>query len=261
MMILEFLISILGYPVKWFWSHYETYKEVHDIKRLILLFSVSLSGLIVLSLGFFKLANYLFAYHLNLIIFISIIIWLYAYIRDKYMSNLPEPPENDNIALWEQAEKGYPIMRNIVFQTTKSIAPDIGGKIPRLLGEIEMPEDRFLIANDICYYQFRLSKEDMRVQYTANDVQEFQHIFQSALSHKIQSGAFPTLKLENYRDAYGNWHDCVELDTMEDVGSFFIIQTVFCSPEYAEYRHHLAMEKTAQADTNTTIDTTWDNNR
>lgn len=243
MMFLEWLISLLTFPINWFWTKYETYKETNNIPMLILLFSFSLSGVLLLALAILKLADYLFTYHLNLLIVFGIIYWLYTYIRDKRQEPEVDSTPTVQTDIMVQAEKGYSIMRNVIFQTVKSTASDIGGKVPRLLGEIEVSDCHFIITDNLCFYQFRLLKEDMMVQYTEHDLNEFKSIFQTNLAHKIQSGEFPTLKMENYRDKYGNWYDSIIIDTIEDIGNMFILQTVFCSPEYAEYRHQIDISK------------------
>lgn len=204
-----------------------------------------------------KLVDYLFTYHLNLLIVLGVIFWLYTYVRDNIQK--PEVDTTPSIPadIMVQADKGYPVMRNIVYQTAKAIAPDIGGKIPRLLGEIEMPEGHYILANGICFYQFRLTKADTRTMYTSADLEEFKTVIQSALSDKIRSGEFPTVKIEDYRDKYGNWQDAVIVDTVEDIGNCFVIQTVFCTPEYSDYAHQVRMNRNASNGNNTPLETRW----
>lgn len=258
-MILEFLTNIVLFPIKWFWKKYTSYKEQGNIPMIILLFAVSFTGVIGISFACLKLVDYMFTNHLNLLLFIGVVIWLYLYVRDK--NNTPEPP-TDSVEIVEsiiiqQAEKGYPIMRNIIFQTVKSVAPDIGGRTPRVISEVEVPEDHYIISNSICFYQFRLLKQDLKMHYTDNDLKEFQNILQAFLSHKIQSGDFPQLKMENYRDKYGNWLDSIIIDTIEDVGNMFIIQAVFSSPEYAEYQHQITLSTTASDSSTRTLREDW----
>lgn len=256
MMFLEWLVSLITYPIKWFWKKYEMYKETRNISKLVLLFIFSISGILILGITILKLIHYLFSYHLNFLICIGLIFWLYTYIRDNVQKSAVDTTPSIPADIIVQAEKGYPIMRNIIYQTAKAIAPDIGGKIPRLLNEIEMPEEHYILTNNICFYQFRLKKADMRTLYTSTDLKEFKSIIQSTLSEKIRLGEFPT-KFENYRDKYGNWQDAVIVDTIEDIGNCFVIQSVFCTPEYSEYEHPVRMNQDASNGNSTPLETQW----
>ena len=260
----DIFFKTVTYPVQWFWKQYHSYKESRDIMKIVLLWFLSLTGITAISLFLFLAITYVLTHHMNLVIGLCLICWLYVYVRDKYC--LASEPvyqvETDVQTLQEQAEKGYPVMRNIVYQTLKSIASDIGGKVPRLLGEIEMPEEHYILCkdNNICFYQFRLLKADVTAQYSANELEIYKSVIQTHLQHKIESGEFPNLKMESYRDKYGNWYDNIIIDTIEDVGNMFILQTVFCSPEYAAYRHEIFLSQSASSGIKPHIDEDWEDN-
>lgn len=256
MILFELLTSVITFPINWFWKHYKSYSKEKDTSKIILLFLFSLLGIFLLGYTLLKISVYLLTEHLNLVILLGLIIWLYIYVKDKCKAS--DSPKEVDISpeTKKQAEKGYPIMRNIIYQTAKAIAPDIGGKIPRLLNEIEMPEEHYILTNNICFYQFRLKKADMRTLYTSTDLKEFKSIIQSTLSEKIRLGEFPT-KFENYRDKYGNWQDAVIVDTIEDIGNCFVIQSVFCTPEYSEYEHQVRMNQDASNGNSTPLETQW----
>lgn len=259
-MLWDFFFKLVTYPIQWFWKQYQNCKENGDVKKMVLLWLLSLTGIIAVGVSMFFATAYILTNHMDKLIILCLVLWLYAYVRDKYCikQENPAPQIEKNLQqLQEQAEKGYPVMRNIVYQTAKAIAPDIGGKIPRLLGEIEMPEGHYILANDICFYQFRLAKADMRNMYTQADLKEFKNVIQSALSDKIRSGEFPTLKIEDYRDKYGNWQDAVIVDTVEDIGNCFVIQTVFCTPEYSDYAHQVRMNWDASDGDKTSLEVQW----
>lgn len=237
-MIWTSIKSLLSFPILFFWKKHKECKETNKVGEMIMWFIISLSGVALFGLLLLYLVWYLLTKRLTLVIVVSIILWLYAIVRDKYFPDQQNAaPVKDLQILQEQAEKGYPIMRNIIYQILKDTAPDIGGTIPRLLTEIEMPEGHYILKNGVCFYQFLLPKENIRVQYKQNDLDEFKRILQNSISLKIQSRAFPAIQMENYRDRYGNWLDSVILDTIEDVGNVFILQTVFTTAEYAEYLH------------------------
>lgn len=182
--------------------------------------------------------------------------------KTKATTPVKETPKNLPVEsnLDAQAKKGYPIMRNIMYQTAKEIAVDIGGIVPRLLEDIELPEyqSRYTIAKNICIYQFRLSKANPRIQYTLADLEEFRGLFQATVSRLINSGNFPTIQMQSYLDVYGNWHDAVCIDIIEDIGNIFIIHAVFINPEYAEYLHELQLEKQSMSTGSTVPDASWD---
>jgi len=258
MKLLEYLVSVLTFPVCWFWKRFETYKQSGNIAKIALLFAVSLSGVVVIGISLFKLANYLFTYHLNLLLIIACIPWLYSYFRDKSNKANVKPDSTPPSDVAIQAEKGYPIMRSIIYQTAKSVAPDIGAKLPRLLGEVEVPDQHYIISNNICFYQFNLMKADPKVQYSPEELSAFKAFFQTELTHKIHSGDFPALQLEVYRDKYGNFYDSVILESLEDIGNMLILQSVFISPDYAEYRHQLHMMEHPSTSATQNIEESWD---
>lgn len=46
MWFIEKLFDLLTFPVKFFWKNFEQYKETKSVGKLILLFAISLAGLI-----------------------------------------------------------------------------------------------------------------------------------------------------------------------------------------------------------------------
>ena len=245
MWMIQKLLTVILFPVHWFWDKYEEYKKEESILKIIMLFIISLSGIIIITIALIWGIVYVFSYYPEWIVIISLIVWLYAYIKSK-MQKKTEVSAMQNAQqeiiltqqqqqMQEQAMRGYPIIRNILYQTLKVIAESIGGNSPRLLAEIEIPEAHFIFANGICFYQFKLAKADIRMQYTREDLQEFERILQTAISRKIQAGEFPTLGTGTFLDAYGNIYDKVIVDIIEDMDTYLIIQTVLYSPVYAEY--------------------------
>jgi hypothetical protein len=201
------------------------------------------------------------------VVIAGLIIWLYAYVKSKMDKKKAEntmqevvPVIDSSLAeLQTQAEKGYPFMRNIIYQTAKNVAPDIGGIVPRLLQEIEIPDGHYVLAHKVCFYQFKLDKADIRMQYQLDDLFEFKLQFQNVCARLIGAGNFPTLQMQNYMDAYGNWHDAVCIDVIEDVGNTFIIQAVFASPAYAEYLHQIQLNQQGGNIDTSVPDAEWGN--
>lgn len=266
MWFIEKLTAILTFPINCFWESFEKYKETKSVWKIILLFAGSLSGLVLLGGSLAWLIAYLINYHIEWVVIGGVILWLYAYVKSKMDKKKAESAVQDvstvNPAVTElqaQAEKGYPIMRNIIYQTAKNVAPDIGAVVPRLLQEIEIPGGHYILAHNICFYQYKLDKADIRMQYQTADLLEFKALFQSVCARLIGAGNFPTLQMQNYMDAYGNWYDAVCIDVIEDVGNTFIIQAVFASPTYAEYLHQIQLNQQGADNNNAVPDASWSN--
>ena len=250
MWMIQKLTDLLTFPVMRFWECFEKYKEEKSTWKIILLFVGSLTGLALIGGALGWIIYYTFTYHFEWVVIVGLILWLYSYVKSKMdkkaaANNVQDVPAVDPD--WEvfktQAEKGYPIMRNIMFQTSKEIASSMGANSPRLLQEIEIPGEHYVPVNGICYYQFKLFKADPMMQYTRAECKVFEEQFQSVCSRLIASGSFPTLQMQNYMDAYGNWYDAVHIDVIEDVGNTFIIQSVFVTSAYAEYKHQLQLNQ------------------
>ena len=211
-------------------------------------------------------ASYLLKYRFEWVVVAGLVIWLYAYIKfrmDKKAAEAAAQAANVPVAdpvlaeVQIQAEKGYPIMRNIMFQTLKEAAADIGGLVPRLLQEIEIPGTHYMLANGISFYQFQLNKADPRIQYQPADLSEFRVLVQAVCSRLIHAGNFPTLGMQDCMDAYGNWHDAVCVDVIEDVGNTFIIQAVFTTPAYTEYLYQKELNRQDSGTGGSVPDATW----
>lgn len=252
MWIIDKLISLMTFPVQWFWESYEKYKETKSVGKIILLFAGSLAGLVLLGGTLIWCASYLLSYHMEWVVAAGLVVWLYAYIKSKMDRKKAETEAQitgisgaDPVLaeIQAQAEKGYPIMRNIIFQTLKESAADIGGLVPRLLQEIEIPGMHYILANGIVFFQFQLNKADPRTQYQLADLSEFRALVQAVCSRLIHAGNFPTLGIQDYMDAYGNWHDAVCIDVIEDIGNVFIIQAVFITPAYTDYLHQIQLNR------------------
>ena len=270
MFIFHWIWGILLFPIQWFWKQYEKYVESRSIGKIIILFLVSLTGLGLFAYALFWGISYLVTYHTEALIVIGVIIWLYAYVRSKMKEKEDEKKrqqDTQNMAymqeeqfLHEQANKGYPIIRNILYQTLKEIGGSIGGNQPRILNEIEMLECHYILSNKIIFYQFHLAKAEIKTHYDRDELQEFENILQTSISRKIQAGDFPTLGATTFQDEYGNIYDSVIIDIIEDGDSYLGIQAVFYSPLYAEYWRNKKMNAQNSNNFNSIPEATWGNN-
>ena len=246
MWFLEWLLGIITFPITWFWNSYKRLKETRDVKRLIIFFVLSLSGFAILAGALLWLILWIITFHIEVIVIISVVCWLFAYVKSK----MDKPIE-------EQAVKAYPTMRNIIYQTLKSCAENIGGIVPRVLADIEVLESHYIISQNICFYQFRLEKTDIRSRYQKEEIAEFINILQNEIARKIENRDFPSLDTEKFMDSYGNIYDTVYIDVIEDMDRYFLIQPVFYSPRYAEYLRQKKMEEQERKTISNIPDADW----
>jgi len=237
MLFLEWLLDFFSIPVEWFWKNCIEYKRNGEYGKLMLLFLLSLTGLIVVACSFIFLLNYLFENHPVVMAILILIFSLYQYVKDRLDSADDTRKDICPEELIEKAESEYPIMRGIMFRVLKETADDLGGRIPRVPQEIEMSEGHYNISHGICFYTFKLMKEAISVQYTAEEIEVLKQQIQAVLNHKIESGDFPSIQMEHYRDKYGKWNDSIQIVTLSDLGSMLMIETVFSSAEYSDYIH------------------------
>ena len=242
MSFIKFLLKFLSYPVEWFFYQKEKYENENCLWKTILLFIFSLSGL---ALGVYLLLlslQWLFVDHIEIGLIIAGIWWLYSYIEqqlnEKKKQNIQDQDQEiDYIQQTEEnAKNGYVVLKNILYQTLRSsnTADSLGAIPPRLLTEIET-DRAYFIVDRICYYQFQLSKIDTTVCCSWEDLEYQRKILQHEIATKIRAGAFPTLGVQNFIDEFGNVQDTVQIAVIEDVGTHFIIQATFYSPEYGAY--------------------------
>lgn len=258
MWILEKLFEIVSFPVTWFWKKYNKLKETKDIKRLILFFILSLSGFVILAGVLLWFVLWLINYHIEVIMVIGCVCWLFAYVKSKMDKPIEEQTiPQELLELEEQAIKAYPTMRNIIYQTLKSCAENIGGIVPRVLADIEVLESHYIISQNICFYQFRLEKTDIRSRYQKEEIAEFINILQNEIARKIENRDFPSLDTEKFMDSYGNIYDAVYIDVIEDMDRYFLIQPVFYSPRYAEYLRQKKMEEQERKTISNIPDADW----
>ena len=83
MWFLEWLLGIITFPITWFWNSYKRLKETRDVKRLIIFFVLSLSGFAILAGALLWLILWLITFHIEVIVIISVVCWLFAYVKAK----------------------------------------------------------------------------------------------------------------------------------------------------------------------------------
>lgn len=166
MWFIKWLLSMLIYPIKWFWKEYEKYKQENNVFMVVVLWVVSLTGVGVIGYCIYRLFEWLLVYHMDIIMIALAIVWLYSWVKSKIEAD-NAPVETISVEMQEiteQANRAYPTVRNIMYQTLKTSAESIGGVIPRLLEEIEVLEQHYTISNNVCFinsdYQKQILEQD-----------------------------------------------------------------------------------------------------
>ncbi len=263
MIIFNYIKELIMFPIYWFWKYYRICEKKNEVGKMIFLFLFSLTGVAVLAVLLLFIVGYLIdwgAAHPLWVTLIGAVIWLYIRGKEKEQKEATEQQELIERELSElemQAEQGYASMLNVMYQTIRAGAVDVGGVTPTFMGEIEMPDGRFRLRDNICFYTFMLEKQDTQCVYDEGILEEFKNTLQFKLHNKLQTGAFPAIKIIDYRDAYGGM-DGIVVHTIEDYGRYLAIYSVYASVEYSEYKHQRDLLKTQRSMGTKELTESWD---
>ena len=72
-------------------------------------------GVGLIGYAMYRLFDWLFAYHMDIVIVAGLIMWLYAYIKSKLDIGANEDIPVEKQELIEQANRAYPTVRNILY--------------------------------------------------------------------------------------------------------------------------------------------------
>ena len=259
MWLLKKIWALCLFPIEWFFQKFEELKEENATGKIILLFLVSLTGFALFAFVIAWIIATLIVDFPEALVIIGLIIWLYVYVKEKMFPEPKEVPVSQMAIIQTDADKSFPVVRNIVYQTLKEMADCIGGVIPRTLDEITFPECHYLISHGVSFYQYRLNKSDIKVMYTANELQEFKRTLQNCISNKIQAGQFPMFETAILYDKHGNAWDAVCVERIEDVGNYFSLQVALFRPAYAEYAIQMKLNEQANTSGSSIPDAHWGN--
>lgn len=264
MQIIKFLLYVITMPVRSFWQTRKKSKEDNDIATLIIQITFAVAGVLIIGFLLIQGGAFLINEHIEILIIGCILIWLFSYVK-KQMEKNPETPASEQMTadikeLTDQGNKMYPVIRNILYQTLKDMAPSIGAVTPRVMQEIEIPEKHYIIQNNIIFYQLKVSKEDIKCSYNRNDCDTFKDILQNEINKRLETGLFPSFRSEKILDSYGNTYDGINIDLIEDVDSYMIIHVVLYSPYYANYLRNKKMAEEAQRQDSSVPDANWEKN-
>lgn len=251
-------------PIHWFWNHYLSCEEEGAIRDMALWFLASLACVAVetaLVLGSIALLFIFCVSHPVFGLIIGFVVWLYWKGKPKKSPEAENTEKQEMVAkeqaeLQMQAEHGYASMLNVMYQTIRAGAVDVGGVTPTFMAEIEMPE-HYRLKDGICFYTFMLEKQDIHSMCSEKMLEELKNTLQFKLHNKLQSGAFPSISLVDYHDAHGGM-DGIVIHALEDNGTHYVIFSTYASPEYSEYRYQKELLKTKRSEGNKELTTSWD---
>ncbi|MBQ9699175.1 MAG: hypothetical protein IJV71_00990 [Lachnospiraceae bacterium] len=216
------------------------HKSNGDIGRAVVAIATSLLYLIsmifVLALGIL----FLLKFHIEIIIIIGAISWLYALVYKKYLKNdINSTPssnngnEADTNILIQNAINGYAPIRTVFIKVFKSCAPYLGCIPPKYLSDIEDSSNKYIIDFGCVWYNFCLKKENIKIMYTDDELKEFSKIIQSAFKRLWEAGQFNHIELKAVVDE-GTILDPILITKVEDYGDILQIQVTYTTPRYVE---------------------------
>lgn len=88
-----------------------------------------------------------------------------------------------------------------MYQILRGIAGEIDSQTPGMIAEIEMPEEKYTLRGNVCFYQFMAVKKDSMKVYDQDILDEFKKTVQFTIHNKLHSGAFPSIVIEDYRQS------------------------------------------------------------
>lgn len=245
MWFVEWIISIITFPVNWFWEKAYIYRKEGRKGSIILLFALSLSGLLLFTFAFIWGSVWLWTNHNEIVIGLGLVIWLYSYVHSKNEKAKKQIDEEKQVVnqaeseLREQAKYDYPRIKTIIYRTLKGSADSIGGKTPVSENEIVITESPYMIANGVIFYQFQMTKHNMNMRYEKAELEEYARVLQEDIARKIRTGDFPDIPSDKIWHDDGKTYDIITIDGIEDMGNCFFIRVVRFSPKYVEYRRML----------------------
>ncbi len=244
--MLDFFKTLVIYPVDWFWDRYTDCIEEKQYLKLVLLLLFSVFGLIAIGGCLVMLVNFVIDYansHAEIVLLIGGLIWLYLYgkSRRKKMAEIDDAFVTlEEKELAESAAKGYPTISSALYRCLKLIADEYECRKPLSIGEIEMPEEKYEIANGVPFYFFKLAKRQLSTEI---DEELFRQTLQSRLHDMIHAGQFPSITDKSIRDSYNNTYDAITIDHVSDLNSYIEVCAVYTTETYMDHLRNQKVEK------------------
>ncbi len=265
-MIWRWFKNLILFPITWFWEQYQKCREENAVGKMIGLFVFSLTGLAVIGIALAFLVNFLInkaTAHPQIILIIIGIIWIYLYGKSRYLkgeeqkSLMVEQQEQDLQVQNDNAMKGLPSITMFMFTVLRTQSDDIDCIKPLTSAEIQMPEEKYILRNNICFYQFRLQKKEKN-SYDRATLEVFKKDMQYSIQTKLHSGENLTFDAQDIHDQYGNIFDAIVIDNIEDMGGYFQFSVVYASQIYAEFARNRQMMQMQNNDSAGDLSVSWD---
>ena len=262
MWFVEWLLSILTYPIEWFWDKASVYKEEGKKGRVILLFALSLSGVVLFGYALIYGCIWIWDKNIEIVIIGGLIIWLYSYVYSKCVKK--QEAQVDLIKLQQeneieiQARRDYPLLKMLLYRTLKGSADSIGSKPPINVNEIVFQDKPYIISQGVIFYQFQICKNNIGMRYEKEELNEYARTLQNDISRKIRAGDFPQITSDKAWANDGMTYDIINIDGYEDIGNCFLIRVVRYSPQYAEYVKNIHQNMRCEIVAENVPDARWD---
>ena len=265
--IIKLVENLIKAPIKRFWKSFEGSCAERDYLHIVMSLIVSL--ICLAGIGFLFVIIAVKATEIILsnpfpFAVIAAIVALYFHVADeKKDKSKADVIATDSVVeqLKKQASSGYPAMANVIFQCLMCCAKDISARAPVFMKEIEVPEGHYVIREEygIFLYQFKIDKEDMHTTYDEGILQEIANNIQYTLHSKLHADAFPSIKLHDFQDKYGNIYDGIVIVNVTDFGKYFLIHTAYASDAYSDYNIIRQRNASGEIESHDTED--WDNKK
>lgn len=241
--ILCFLFRVYIAPLIHFWDKAFMYKRKKKYGKMVAAFAVSFFTIIAMAASLGALIVLLIFYGKNILLIVGGIAWVYWMVKVLYVDKKPKSPTevstmtSDETELYKCARTGYKPMHDILFLVLKKCSNDISVKIPRTKEEIELPNDKFIIENDCIFYEFIAYKKDIHSEVSDDELMDIKEILQNTFERLWKGGDFLAyIKIQPFYDNNNNPYPPVMIDRVDDVGSKLLIQVVYTTPKYLNYK-------------------------
>ena len=265
--LMERIKNIILCPVNWFWEQYNKYKENENYLKIIGLFSISVGSLLSIVVALAYLLSIPVTYLISHPewIFVGFLIYLlYSYGKSQSIANQEHNKqqqviieEADQVALEDNASRGYEPICTFMFQVLREVAEEANLKLPALIGDIEMPVNKYDVINGITYYYFVCYKKTIEL-LDDNEIEIMERQITSAISRKLKSQANSSMILESYKDENGTFYNGVCLDSVEDMGTYIKLTVVPMTPQYALLLRNQKQRALMRSDAKSDFSTSWD---
>lgn len=241
-LLYKILVTLIA-PIINFWNKGSNYYKRGNYVKMVAAFAASI--LTVISMGVFLVVLVLLIlnYYMHILLIVGGIAWVYWMVKVHYVDKKVQSPTeistmtSDETELYKCARTGYNPMHNIMFLVLKKCGNDISVKIPRTNEEIELPDDKFIIENDCIFYEFIAYKKDIHSEVSADELMDIKEILQNTFERSWKSGDFLAyIKIQPFYDSNNNPYPPVMIDRVDDVGSKLLIQVVYTTPTYLNYK-------------------------